>query len=399
MIKVEYLVLVDNENIKCSDVKTFNHLLQSDPDITISKSTLFFKKTSVAYEIKSGRVINTNKDYFHILFSTSIDNIDEFILLQKSIKSLLHLINKAPQILYDGVSLHYSQLAYPLIFEIENLMRKLITKFMLTNIGVNWTQDRVPDDVKKSIKSENRDITYLHNVDFIQLKFFLFSESYLVHKDTLINKMKNAKDINELKLDEIKALIPTSNWEKYFSDKVHISKEKLSKKWDELYELRCKVAHNRIFTKGDFGNVEKLAIELKQVIIEAIENLDNIDISELEQEEVTEQVAGNFNYLYGDFIAIWRELEQLIIELADKKFLPYSSTVLGKQRGRSFQKDLMNLFKMGVINEQIFGEIMHSTNVRNQIVHNISNITEPEIIICSENTKLIINHLNEIISD
>ena len=124
--------------------------------------------------------------------------------------------------LYDGISQYYAEKAYPEIYEIENLMRKLITKFMLVNVGADWISDKVPDDVKNSINQDNKESTYLHNVDFIQLKNFLFSEKYTVSRDKLVNKLKTTSNLNELNLEELKKMIPTSNWDRYFSNEICI---------------------------------------------------------------------------------------------------------------------------------------------------------------------------------
>ncbi|MCE2982908.1 MAG: hypothetical protein LW832_05020, partial [Parachlamydia sp.] len=234
MLKLEYLIFIDNEGIKCNDEKSFNHLLQSNPDIEVKNNKIKYKSITVDYELTFGQIADTNRTYFHLIFNyNEIDKIDIYVSLLKSVKSVIHIITKTPQTLYDGISIYYSNLAYPIISDIENVMRRLITKFMLTKVGVDWIKDRTPDDVKSSINSSNKDLTYLHNVDFIQLKNFLFSENYPVHKENLVKKLKEAKDISELNLDDIKVLIPNSNWERYFSTNISISKEKLIKSWDD----------------------------------------------------------------------------------------------------------------------------------------------------------------------
>ena len=54
--------------------------------------------------------------------------------LLRNVKAVFSIITKAPQTLFDGISQHYATGIYPQIYEIENLMRKLITKFMLINV-------------------------------------------------------------------------------------------------------------------------------------------------------------------------------------------------------------------------------------------------------------------------
>ena len=186
MLKLEYLIFVDNEGIKCNDEKSFNHFLQSNPEIEIKGKKIKFKNVLIDYELSYGQIANSDQTYFHLIFNyDDIEKIDIYVGLLKAVKSVIHILTKTPQILYDGISIYYSNLAYPIISDIENVMRKLITKFMLTKVGVDWIKDRTPDDVKTSINGSNKDLTYLHNVDFIQLKNFLFSENYPVHKEIL----------------------------------------------------------------------------------------------------------------------------------------------------------------------------------------------------------------------
>lgn len=379
MLKVEYLVFIDNESIRCTDVRTFNNLLQSDGDISINENKMTYKGLIFDYFIKNGKVKNTSNNYFQLTFECEkLENIENYNKLLKSIRTLLHITNKTPQILYDGVSLHYAQLAYPLVFEIENMMRKLITKFMLTNVGLDWIKERVPEDVKNSINSENRDLTYLHNVDFIQLKSFLFSENYPSHKESLFQKLKKAKNIQEISLEDIQLLMPYSNWDKYFSENVSISKQELSISWDELYMLRCRIAHNRSFSKSDYDDVVELSNKLRIVLISAIENLDKIDITDNDIEILTESIAGNFNQLHGEFMVLWRELENIIYLLIYKKNND-NGIILPNER-RNFHIDIYTLFNFGHINGEYFNRLRNLIYIRNQVSHNMDTIPQQEIL-------------------
>lgn len=370
MLVVEYLVIIRENNIKCSNIKTFNNLLQTDANISISKNKLSYKDKEFEYEVKFGKIKNTEENYFHLTFKSSKEQIDDFTSLLKAIKSILYIADKTPQILYDGISLHYSHLAYPHIFEIENLMRKLITKFMLTNVGIDWISNRIPKDVKDSINQSNKDSTFLHNVDFIQLKSFLFSENYPSHKENLIQKLKKAKDLSELNLEEIKELLPNSNWERYFSQIVDISKEKLSNKWDDLYELRCRIAHNRVFNRYDYDKVKELTEELRSIILKVINNLDKIDISEQERDDITDIIVSNFNQSFGDFLVFWKELIWHINVLSQKTILiEFPKSALLPEH-RNISKNLSLLFNNGIIDSFMYQEIRHLTEIRNQIVHN-----------------------------
>jgi hypothetical protein len=114
MLTVEYLVFNDKKTIKSTDTDSFNHLLQSDPEIEIQKNKLTYLGFSAEYQIEMGKVGNSDNIYFHLKFrSTDIKKIEDFNKLLRAVKAVLHLTNKTPQTLYDGISHYYSQLAYP----------------------------------------------------------------------------------------------------------------------------------------------------------------------------------------------------------------------------------------------------------------------------------------------
>jgi hypothetical protein len=368
-LTVEYLVIIDNKSIKSTNERSFNSLLQSDPEISVAKNCLTYKNLSVAYSLESGNVNKGGEVYFHLTFICSeIERIEEFTSLLRAVKSVLHLANKTPQTLYDGLSLYYTQLAYPLIFKVESLMRKLITKFMLTNVGVDWTKDHVPDDVKSSINKQNNDLTYLHNVDFIQLKNFLFSENFPTHKDALIKKLKGAVSIDEVKIEELKSLIPTSNWDRFFSEKVDVTKEQLAKQWDELYDLRCKVAHNRTFDKGEYEIVIRLHDVLSNILEKANANLTKIDISKDERDSMTETIASSFHYNLGTFVATWNELENVANELIKCKIYPHEKD---PRPFRRFQEIVDLLYSTGLIDARSANAMLMVYRFRNRVVHGL----------------------------
>ena len=375
MLLLEFLIFIDNEGIKCNNEKTFNHLLQSNPEITIKNKKIHFQTIIVDYELTFGQIGDSDRTYFHLVFNyEEVEQIETYVKLLKAVKSVIHIITKTPQTLYDGISIYYSNLAYPIISDIENIMRKLITKFMLTKVGIDWIRDRTPDDVKSSINSNNKDLTYLHNVDFIQLKNFLFSENYPVHKENLMRKLKEAKNINELNLEDIKILIPNSNWERYFSSTFSIPKEKLIKHWDELYDLRCKIAHNKSFNVTDYQKVISLCDELKPQLELAINKLSNIQIDKETRDLLKEEIANNFNVLYGEFLSKWKELELYVLKRSGELYPKEDN-----YKGRTFINDLRKLREFEIITLNNYNEIRKLQTIRSEILHNSKNLTEDEV--------------------
>ena len=72
---------------------------------------------------------------------------------------------------------------------------------------------------------------------------------------------------------------------KYFSKYFNI--DKLEVKWEKLYELRNKVAHNKSIDRGNYEEIVKLTGEIKIALNKAIDKLDEIVIKEEEKKEIS----------------------------------------------------------------------------------------------------------------
>ena len=162
-------MIIDSESTFCRDSQSFKSFLQSDAEIGISGKKLKFRGISIDYELQEGENADNNHKFFHIKLICDEKYISEFTDLCRSMKKLLHMnSNNSVQTLWDDISFYYSSRSYPMIYEIENLMRKLITKFMLTTVGLGWTKETVPEELKKSSRTDNIDtnINYLYETEF-----------------------------------------------------------------------------------------------------------------------------------------------------------------------------------------------------------------------------------------
>lgn len=379
-VKVEYLVIVSTSNSFCSSIKSFNNLLKSNADINIDTGKLKHKNLEVDYEVQTEQLEGKSERFYHIRLNCSdIERISEFESLLRDVREILHKTgNGYPQTLWDDVSYYYANKAYPLIHQIENLMRKLITKFMLTNVGMGWAKDNIPDEVKNSVRVANSDgivdeastknkkdensPDYLYRTDFIQLKNFLFKEYTPFAMSALTNKIKSSKDISELSFEELKSFVPKSNWERYFSKLVDCDDNYLNKRWNKLYVLRCKIAHNNQVTKTDYDQIVHLVSEVKDKLQQAIDNLDKIHISDEDKEIVAENVAGNSNDRSMDFIQAFKLLEIKLI-MKSKKL----SIVKSANQSPSYLSRLLKENK--IISESLYEEIIYIIKHRNSFVH------------------------------
>jgi len=367
--KVEYLTVINAKENFCNSVSSFNNLLQSYDNVSINAGKIDFDGVSFDYDVQSGEIHENKQRFFHIeLKCNDKKNLDKFKELLKSVRTILSKASeKPPEILWDDISSELANKAYPIVHEIENMMRKLITKFMLTSIGLAWIKDAVPKEVSESIKSKTNahSQNYLYEADFIQLSNFLFKEYSTANSRQLVEKLEKATDIAELNLEELKELVPQSNWERYFSPFVDCKSDYIKTRWKKLYELRCKVAHNKFLSNGDYEDIYKLAIEVKEKLAQAIENLDKVQISEAEKEDVAENIAINMNELYGHILNGWNTVNDLLIHL----FYTNGGHREDKNRANTPQNLVKYLTEERIISEDLVPLIIELNDLRNSIVH------------------------------
>jgi len=379
--RVEYLIIIESKDSFCSSVASFNHLLKSNDDIDIKANRLIYKDLACDYEVQTGSTNNDAERFFHIWITCQdVAKLDVFEEMLRAIRVLLSKAgNKQPQVLWDDISLHYANKSYPVIHDIENLMRKLITKFMLTNIGLGWTKEAIPQEVIDSIrvKDKNTIQNYLYEVDFIQLSNFLFKEYSTANTKRLLDKICQAKLITEIDIDELKSLVPSSNWERYFSPIVKCDSDFLKVRWEKLYELRCKVAHNKLVTKSDHEEIKSLVDETKPKLQSAIESLEQLQISQEDREQVADNVASSISDLYAEFINYWQHSHTLLYELA-----LLTASEEEKPRlipARNNIRSLLNILakKKQVISRGLRSRMLELFKFKNVIVHN-SDVVFPE---------------------
>ncbi|XVN17999.1 HEPN domain-containing protein [Pseudomonas corrugata] len=211
--------------------------------------------------------------------------MDDFNELCDRVRSIVERISPGKttiNTLWDDIGRTYAEKSYPLINEVENLMRRLIAKFMLITVGVNWSKDTIHPDLFKKIDNFSDDdphVNDLFKLDFIHLKEVLFGKKRdisLEELDRLLSKTQFSKDDR----DTIKKYLPKSNWEKYFSSVINEEGGSVDTKWALLYKLRNKVAHNRHVKRSDFEQIKGLCEKLKEIINKASMKLGEIDINE-----------------------------------------------------------------------------------------------------------------------
>lgn len=110
-------------------------------------------------------------------------------------------------------------------------MRKLISKFMLINVGMDWSKETIHPDLAKKIERFEEDDVHLNDLyklDFINLSEVLFQKKRDITLEEL-DRVLIKTNFDECDKDKILKYVPKSNWEKYFSVLLGESSKSLEK--------------------------------------------------------------------------------------------------------------------------------------------------------------------------
>ncbi|ROP59058.1 hypothetical protein EDF81_1842 [Enterobacter sp. BIGb0383] len=296
---VEMLFIINKNAMIGKSPDSFIKILESTDEFKISDDCLIFNDVDFKFHISE---YDNKKDSLFIKISLENTNQNNLVTFSKVIRTFRKVSSECKigqiQLIWDDISKYYSIQAYPLIHEVENLMRKLITKFMLLNVGVSWTKTSIPEEFT-SLRSSTKlpeDHNMMYQVDFIQLTNFLFKAYKEIDISELIKKISPLEfnELNQETFDELKRIVPQSNWDKYFAPHIEAQQKKITESWEKLYEYRCKIAHNRDFSKADFDETSRLINEISPILKKAIEKTESINIKETDKNELADQFEDNF---------------------------------------------------------------------------------------------------------
>lgn len=226
--------------------------------------------------------------------STDFDKIERF-----RYPFILHLRRRLQfehiRILTDDVSTEISNKAYPLINELENLLRRYIAKFFTQKIGIDWWEKAVPDKVIDKTKMRNGNESVFSNIVQTDLTLIDFDDlGEIIYKHKLgFNRPQNLADsllkINTTEeLEKLKADLD-SNYNRFF--KQNFKDLDFDKKWKQLFIIRNKVAHNNLFVQDDLDLTNKLHTELKEIILKAEAKINEFKFSVEEQVAIREIIT------------------------------------------------------------------------------------------------------------
>lgn len=383
---VEYLVTFSDKDNFCRTLDAFHNLVRTIDGVSLSGATLQYKSVAFGYDVQGGDISADKHRFYHVRITApsgvEISTLEELL---KSVRSVLAKTSGRPVFtLWDGLGKHYAQEAYGRLHDLENTLRKLITKFMLTNVGQSWVQDNVPREVSESIRTKSKASAhdYLYEVDFIQLSNFLFKDYATTDVQSMIDMLRSAQSADQVNLEEMKSVVPRSNWDRYFSGLVNCESEYLRNRWEKLYDKRNQVAHNRPVSKTDLQEIITLAGEVLPKLQQAIESLDQVTVSDKDKETVSENVAASKDDTYLDFLTSWNKLNSQMlltataVAYADTEFREKLKTMQGNFRG------VLNFLskRHHILSREDRREILETQKVRNIVVHHPNFLVPAEVM-------------------
>ncbi|WP_423999830.1 hypothetical protein [Maribacter sp. IgM3_T14_3] len=351
----------------------------SNSQIQINNDKILFDKEEFEYNLIVHEIADKNQRLFKLKIKfNKVDSINIFSDLLKIVRELTHKTDGKLSIIWDDISNHFSRLGYPEINRIENLFRKLITYFMISKFGNEWSDESTPNEVKNNIKSKIDKNNYLHDTDFIQLADYLFKPYSTKSSELLFKELRKRKDLENLDIDYFQDFIPKSNWERYFSQFVNCEDGFLLKNWTRLYELRCLIAHNNFISSNEYDELNQIVKKLQEKFEEAIDSVDGIIIPQKEKSALLESVVKVNNELLESYFNKWNSIQDEIISL-------YNNSGYTFKEDQTIKQVVEELVKQKILDFEFLRKLTPLGNIRNKIATMEENFSEIEIAKATEN--------------
>lgn len=222
----------------------------------------------------------------------SQEDLEAFDRLTRLLESIFLKLDKSVSIniLWNDISRIYAKRGYELINQVENLLRRLIAKFMLINVGYDWHEIHIPNSVNERSQivreGNNTYADYLYGTYFSDLKTILFEgqrdpELRNIGDIQILVERHISKNKKEVKIDDIKGVVAKSLWNKYFSRDNEYPEKRLTEDLEILNRLRNEIAHNRHISRETLGRIETLSNKIINIL--------KLEISELPAKVLTEK--------------------------------------------------------------------------------------------------------------
>ncbi len=374
-MKSEYLVTFDSNDRFCANVSDFKSLLSTHESISFVRDKIAYLDKNYTYQLAQGTLTDGSIYYDLTIECPERPEIEKFSEFLREIRGICaKLSGRKIIILHDGIGEYYCQSGYPIIYKTENLMRKLIAKFMAISIGYNWSDAATPKEVLDSVRTDKKKekTNFLHEIDFIQLSNFLFKSYTKSDASRFFDTIKGKDDAENITVKDLKQYAPFTNWEKYFSKKVNCESDYLKAKWERLYEYRCKIAHCKGISKQELDDLNVISKAICQKIQAALDAVGDLHIEETDREELAENLSGTASKESADFIGKYNKLSALVRSICE--FSSSEDDIFNKHETNKTNIRMQSNYlwsTKGIITKKTANLINKAQKTRNTIVHKV----------------------------
>lgn len=194
----------------------------------------------------------------------------------------------------DGVTERIASDIYPKLHQIETRLRRYLIRFFLRVVGDQWLKVTAPRDVISKVASRmnnNRDkwdqllVNDLYYMDFYELGLLITRQStgFNDYSQVIerVQQISTVEQLEELQRDM------ESNYTKYFRDT--FMQHRFHNLWQDLYQIRNKVAHNSILTSDDLDKVERSIAQLNGILEAAESKMVDVELTREEEFKIEDQ--------------------------------------------------------------------------------------------------------------
>ncbi|CAD2224087.1 hypothetical protein P3J6_110599 [Pseudoalteromonas sp. 3J6] len=382
---IEYLIIIDNTDSSSGlfnflkSTERFKEFITDKTPLSFIKSNISFNNQKYKYSLKSGIVSDKHQRYFYLSVSSLEENLESFREVLKMIRSACKTERFTVETLLNDLAHNNSCLAYSKIHEIENLMRRLITFFMITKVGKDWVNNNSPEVVKKNTSRDRKNngkeyASELHKVDFNHLADALFVPYQELNNSNLHKVIRAYKSHNDVDLEKLKQYVPISNWDKFFKGSVDTEASYLEARWKKLTELRNRVAHSADVTEEECDEVDEIVDELKPILNDAFEKSIKVEIDSTDRE----RIISNLDTRVGELFRQIDEFESYINnEFAIPGSQSFDSFMTVLEQNASINSNTLNKFKnLLKLKDKITAEVSPSDENINELESRVLDLKE-----------------------
>jgi hypothetical protein len=198
-------------------------------------------------------------------------------------------------VLLDQVSERIACELYPLIYQVENLLRQYLIKFMVMRLGPNWWDATATSEWSQKVRQRRYNeidfSEYIDNkaylIDFGDLGKMIYAQSSgFTSKEDILKRINEVEETPEA-IRVLKEQLQ-SNYQKFFRES--FKDKAFQEKWENLEKLRHKVAHNNLFTASDLAEGKELAIQLISIMQEADTHAEQVVLEVEEKKAIQDSI-------------------------------------------------------------------------------------------------------------